>query len=61
VRLTYHPDAEAELAAAAQFYERKMPGLGTQFQQEFDSAIARILPMGGGFYSSLRLTPKSTP
>lgn len=43
MRLTYHPDAEVELAEAAQFYERKVAGLGTQFRQEFDLAIARIL------------------
>lgn len=47
MRLTYHPDAEAELAEAAQFYERKVTGLGAQFQRDFDSAIARILVTPG--------------
>jgi plasmid stabilization system protein ParE len=43
MRLSYHPDAEAELAEAARFYERKMPSLGTRFRAECDSAVARIL------------------
>jgi len=43
MRLSYHPDAEAELAEAARFYERKMPGLGTRLRAECDSAVARIL------------------
>jgi plasmid stabilization system protein ParE len=43
MRLSYHPDAEAELVEAARFYERKVPGLGTRFRAEFDSAAARIL------------------
>ena len=43
MRLSYHPDAEAELAEAARFYERKVPGLGARFRSEFESAVARIL------------------
>lgn len=43
MRLSYHPAAEAELAEAARFYERKMPGLGARFRAEFDSAVVRIL------------------
>lgn len=43
MRLSYHPEAEAELAEAARFYERKVPGLGARFRAEFDSAIASIL------------------
>ena len=43
MRLSYHPDAEAELAEAARFYERKLPGLGARFRAESDSAVARIL------------------
>lgn len=43
MRLTYHPEAEAELAAAARFYERKVPGLGTRFRGEVDAAVPRIL------------------
>ena len=43
MRLSYHPDAEVELAEAARFYERKVPGLGARFRAEFESAVARIL------------------
>ena len=43
MRLSYHPDAEAELAEAARFYERKVPGLGARFRAEFQSAAAMIL------------------
>jgi len=31
MRLIYHPDAEAELIAAAQFYEQRVSTLGVQF------------------------------
>jgi toxin ParE1/3/4 len=43
MRLSYHPDTEAELAEAARVYERKVPGLGARFRSEFESAVARIL------------------
>jgi plasmid stabilization system protein ParE len=43
MRLSYHPDAEAELAEAARFYERKVPGLGTHFRTEFAAAVAKIV------------------
>jgi plasmid stabilization system protein ParE len=42
MRLTYHPDAEAELAEAARFYEGRVAGLGSRFLREFDAAIATI-------------------
>jgi len=42
MRLTYHPDAQAELIAAAQFYEQRVAGLGARFLDEFDAAIVRI-------------------
>ncbi len=42
MRLTYHPDAEAELAQAAVFYENRSPGLGDRFLQDFDTAIQEI-------------------
>lgn len=42
MRPTYHPDAEAELAAAATFYENRFPGLGDRFLQSFDTAIHEI-------------------
>lgn len=31
MRLIYHPDAESELIAAAQYYERRVATLGIQF------------------------------
>lgn len=43
MRLNYHPDAEAELAEAVSFYERKLPGLGTRFRTDVDAAATRIL------------------
>jgi toxin ParE1/3/4 len=42
MRLTYHPDAEAELVEAARFYEGRSPGLGDRFLSEFDAAVAEI-------------------
>lgn len=43
MRLSYHPDAESELAEAARFYERKVPGLGKRFSQEVALAAGKIL------------------
>ena len=43
MRLIHHPDSEAELIAAAQFYERRVPTLGAQFLDAADRAIAIIL------------------
>lgn len=40
MRLIYHPDAEAELIKAAQFYERRVSTLGAQFLDTADRAIA---------------------
>ena len=42
MRLIYHPDAEAELIEAAQFYERRVPGLGGQFLAAIDVAVGVI-------------------
>ena len=42
MRLIYHPDAEAELLEAVEFYERRVPGLGDRLLREFDAAIAAI-------------------
>jgi toxin ParE1/3/4 len=41
--LRYHPDAEQELIEAARFYEERLPGLGADFLDEIDDAIATIL------------------
>ncbi len=43
MRLIYHPDAEAELMEAAQFYERRVSTLGVQFLDATDHAMAIIL------------------
>lgn len=42
MRLIYHPDAEAELIEAAQFYERRVPTLGVQFLDAIDLAAKVI-------------------
>jgi plasmid stabilization system protein ParE len=42
MRLIYHPDAEAELIEAAQFYEGRVLTLGAQFLDAVDRAIAVI-------------------
>ena len=42
MRLIHHPDAEAELIEAAQFYERRVPRLGAQFLDAADVAIRVI-------------------
>ena len=42
MRLTYHPEAEAEVVEAAEFYEARSPGLGERFVREFDAAVAEI-------------------
>ena len=35
----HHPKAEAELAEAAQFYNRRRPGLGGEFWEEVDARV----------------------
>lgn len=42
MRLIHHPDAEAELIEAAQFYEQRVPTLGSQFLDAADRAIGAI-------------------
>ena len=43
MRLIYHPEAEAELVEAAQFYEHGVPGLGAEFLDGTDHAVKSIL------------------
>lgn len=45
MRVIYHPDAEAELRKAAEFYEARVPGLGARFLAEFEAAISTIQAM----------------
>jgi toxin ParE1/3/4 len=42
MRLIYHPEAEAELIEAAQFYENHVLGLGQRFLNEFEIALSKI-------------------
>lgn len=42
MRLIYHPDAEAEVIEAVQFYERRVPTLGAQFLDAADRVIRII-------------------
>ncbi len=42
MRLIYHPDAEAELIEAAQFYNQRVPSLGAQFLEAAELAIGVI-------------------
>ncbi len=42
-RVVSHPEAEEELAAAAQWYEARQPGLGDGFLDDFERTLRRIL------------------
>ncbi len=42
MRLIHHPEAEAELTGAAQFYEHRVPTLGAQFLDAVDRAVGVI-------------------
>ena len=39
---TFHPDADAELAEAAFFYESRMTGLGKVFAAEVERTISLV-------------------
>jgi toxin ParE2 len=43
MRVVSHPEAEAELEAAALWYEQRQPGLGDDFLDEFERTLRRIL------------------
>jgi len=43
MRLTYHPEAEAEIVQAAAYYEKQVQGLGARFLSDLETAIARIV------------------
>ena len=38
----YHPEARAELFAAAEWYERELAGLGWEFHDRIEEAIATV-------------------
>jgi plasmid stabilization system protein ParE len=43
LRLSYHPEAQTEVVEAARFYESQVPGLGAEFLEEFEQAVALIM------------------
>lgn len=43
MKLIYHPAAEAEVVAAARFYEQVSRRLGVEFLDEFERSIRMIL------------------
>lgn len=45
----HHPEAEAELMEAAQFYNRQRPGLGGEFADAVDAAVAVMAERPGRF------------
>lgn len=40
--ITFHPDADAEVTEAAQFYEARSPGLGWALIEEVQRSLAQI-------------------
>ena len=43
MRVLSHPEAEAELEAAAVWYDERKQGLGIEFLNEFESTLRRLL------------------
>ena len=39
MRVEYHPAVEVELSEIRQYYEKRSPGLGTQFVDEFERQV----------------------
>jgi plasmid stabilization system protein ParE len=57
MRLEFHPEAESEFIAAAEFYERQVPGLGERFGAEVRRATDLLLrhpEIGAAVDSELR-------
>ena len=48
----FHPGAEVELAAEAQYYDERLPGLGERFTDEVEAAVglASSFPLIGSPY-----------
>jgi plasmid stabilization system protein ParE len=42
MRVIYHPAAETDLIESVRFYEQRVPGLGKEFIEAIDRAIAAI-------------------
>lgn len=49
MRLSYHPEAEAEVVEATRYYEGRSPGLGARFLDEFDAAVAKLSKLPGSW------------
>ena len=43
--ITFHPEADAEVAEAAQFYETRSPGLGSALLEEVRRSLDQIATM----------------
>ena len=43
MRLIYHPEAEAELVDAAEYYEERLTGLGEEFLDAVDAAVGVVM------------------
>ena len=43
MRVAWHPEAEAEMIEAAQFYDERVHGLGADFLDAIDEAVERLL------------------
>jgi plasmid stabilization system protein ParE len=42
VQLVLHPDAQAEIVEAVDWYDQRAPGLGDDFLAEVDAALATV-------------------
>ena len=42
MEVRFHPDALAEMIAAAQYYDRRVPGLGARFLDAVEAAARQI-------------------
>ena len=40
--ITFHPEADAEVTEAAQFYDTRSPGLGSALLEEVERSLTQI-------------------
>lgn len=64
MKIEFHPDAQAELDASMEYYERQQPGLSNRFWAELEEKLVQIAerPMsyrdyGGYRRASLKIFP----
>ncbi len=43
MRIIYHPEAEAELVDAAEYYEKQLNGLGAELLEAVDAAVEVVV------------------